>query len=90
MLRKNLIYTAITRAKQSLVMCGDKQAFLRGVRTEDTNQRYTSLVSFLHELFDISETNEEKVDEPKNVTADERLLAVDIGQENFSPYDFME
>ncbi|ENH97075.1 DNA helicase RecD/TraA family protein, partial [Gracilibacillus halophilus YIM-C55.5] len=32
MLRKNLLYTAITRAKQSLVICGDKQAFLRGVK----------------------------------------------------------
>ncbi|WP_058307295.1 SF1B family DNA helicase RecD2 [Gracilibacillus massiliensis] len=90
MLRKNLIYTAITRAKQSLVMCGDKQAFLRGVSTEDSNQRYTSLVHFLHELFDMSETNEKKVEDTQKLTADERLLAVDIGQENFSPYDFME
>ncbi|GAE94115.1 RecD-like DNA helicase YrrC [Gracilibacillus boraciitolerans JCM 21714] len=87
MLRKNLIYTAITRAKQSLVMCGDKQAFLRGgVRTEDTNQRYTSLVSYLHELFDINQ----KKKQDSQLSADERLLAVNVGQEDFSPYDFME
>ncbi|WP_226036993.1 SF1B family DNA helicase RecD2 [Aquibacillus saliphilus] len=43
MLRKNLLYTAITRGKKSLVICGDKRAFLFGVKEEDTNKRYTSL-----------------------------------------------
>ncbi|MBM7554665.1 ATP-dependent RecD-like DNA helicase [Thalassobacillus pellis] len=43
MLRKNLLYTAITRSKQSLIICGDKHAFLEGVNTEDTNRRYTRL-----------------------------------------------
>src|SRR5699024_7398114 len=33
MLRKNLLYTAITRSKQSLIICGDKDAFLQGVKT---------------------------------------------------------
>ncbi|MFC4404026.1 ATP-dependent RecD-like DNA helicase [Gracilibacillus xinjiangensis] len=84
MLRKNLIYTGITRAKQSLIICGDKEAFLRGVMTEDTNKRYTSLVSYLHELFGLDEK------EASEMTADEKLLAVEVGQEEFSPYDFME
>src|SRR5690606_38328440 len=39
MLRKNLIYTALTRAKRSLIICGEKQAFLHGVKTVDTNKR---------------------------------------------------
>lgn len=43
MLRKNLLYTAITRSKQSLIICGDRNAFLEGVRTTDTNLRYTRL-----------------------------------------------
>ncbi|MFD1018859.1 SF1B family DNA helicase RecD2 [Thalassobacillus hwangdonensis] len=43
MLRKNLLYTAITRSKQSLIICGDRQAFLEGIKTEDTNTRYTRL-----------------------------------------------
>jgi len=43
MLRKNLLYTAITRGKQSLIICGEKQAFSRGIKTLDTNKRYTSL-----------------------------------------------
>ncbi len=43
MLKKNLLYTAITRSKQSLIICGEQQAFVKGVTTVDTNQRYTSL-----------------------------------------------
>ncbi|UOQ86110.1 SF1B family DNA helicase RecD2 [Gracilibacillus salinarum] len=87
MLRKNLLYTGITRAKQSLVMCGDKQAFLKGVHTEDTNKRYTNLVPFLHELFQVKEVKSEQ--QKEKMSADEWLLSVEVGQEDFSPYDFM-
>ncbi|SER73436.1 exodeoxyribonuclease V alpha subunit [Gracilibacillus ureilyticus] len=84
MLRKNLIYTGITRAKQSLIICGDKDAFMRGVKTEDTNKRFTSLVTYLEELFGMEKEAQHEL------TADEKLLAVKIEQETFSPYDFME
>ena len=43
MLRKNLIYTAITRSQNSLIICGEKDAFFKGVETTETNLRYTSL-----------------------------------------------
>lgn len=43
MLRKNLLYTAVTRCKKSLIICGDRQAFLQGIKEEDTNMRNTSL-----------------------------------------------
>lgn len=89
MLRKNLIYTAITRAKESLVICGDKYSFLRGVKHVDTNRRYTSLVVFLHELFETEQVSSDRIEE-KSKTADEKLLAVEIEQESFSPYDFLE
>ncbi|MFG6114229.1 ATP-dependent RecD-like DNA helicase [Halobacillus sp. MO56] len=63
MLRKNLLYTAITRSKQSLIICGDKQAFLEGVKTEDTNLRYTHLKEKLMEnnATPISEEEEEEI-----------------------------
>src|SRR5699024_6444302 len=35
-LRKNLIYTAITRSQYSLIICGDKNAFFKGVETTET------------------------------------------------------
>src|SRR5690625_302005 len=49
MLRKNLIYTAITRGQQSLIICGEQHAFLQGINTLDTNKRYTSLTEQLTE-----------------------------------------
>lgn len=60
MLRKNLLYTAITRCQKSLIICGDKQAFLQGVREEDTNRRYTSLIEKLQMLLSESEKNEDE------------------------------
>ncbi|ASN05140.1 SF1B family DNA helicase RecD2 [Virgibacillus necropolis] len=73
MLRKNLLYTAITRSKQSLIICGEIQAFLRGVNTMDTNKRYTSLVNQLHERLP------NKIEE----------VTEDITEGEISPYDFM-
>lgn len=43
MLRKNLLYTAITRSKQSLIICGDAPSLLKGLKTIDTNKRFTAL-----------------------------------------------
>ncbi len=59
MLRKNLLYTAITRSKHSLIICGDEQAFLEGVNTTDTNLRYTALAEKL-QAEDIPEVLEEE------------------------------
>ncbi|WP_042146099.1 ATP-dependent RecD-like DNA helicase [Paucisalibacillus sp. EB02] len=74
MLRKNLLYTAITRGKQSLIICGEKQAFFRGIKTLDTNKRYTSLKEQLvGRLEDLSAPHENQVEE----------------EEDISPYDFM-
>src|SRR5699024_1965745 len=42
MLRKNLIYTAITRSQNSLIICGEKDALFKGVETTETNLRYTT------------------------------------------------
>ncbi|KGX88973.1 SF1B family DNA helicase RecD2 [Pontibacillus litoralis] len=50
MLRRNLLYTAVTRSKTSLILCGDEQAFRKGVQTVDTNRRYTSLTTYLQRI----------------------------------------
>ncbi|WP_117169144.1 ATP-dependent RecD-like DNA helicase [Paraliobacillus sediminis] len=75
MLRKNLLYTALTRAKQSLIICGDKQAFLYGVQEEDTNKRYTTLTSKLKLMID----QDQKL---QTDTENEEESAI-------SPYDFL-
>ncbi|WP_407269543.1 ATP-dependent RecD-like DNA helicase [Radiobacillus sp. PE A8.2] len=74
MLRKNLLYTAITRCKKSLIVCGDKQAFLRGVKEEDTNKRNTTLSELMQQL------NADHKTEQSQQTEEE---------EELSPYDFM-
>ena len=43
MLAKNLVYTAITRAKKKLVLVGDYNSFLYGVNNDRYQKRYTSL-----------------------------------------------
>ncbi|MCD8028311.1 MAG: ATP-dependent RecD-like DNA helicase [Erysipelotrichaceae bacterium] len=43
MLKKNLIYTGITRAKQSLFILGNYKAFIQGINNRHDERRYTSL-----------------------------------------------
>jgi exodeoxyribonuclease V alpha subunit len=43
MLAKNLVYTAITRAKKKLVLVRDYNSFLYGVNNDRSQKRYTSL-----------------------------------------------
>lgn len=43
MLKKNLIYTGITRAKKTLFVIGNHQAFLRGINNIHDEKRLTSL-----------------------------------------------
>ncbi len=38
MLQRNLLYTAVTRAKKTLIMLGDSQAFQRSVENESVNR----------------------------------------------------
>ena len=43
MLQRNLIYTGVTRARQSLVLLGEAGAFLKGVETLERHRRNTTL-----------------------------------------------
>ncbi|MFB1050726.1 ATP-dependent RecD-like DNA helicase [Paraliobacillus sp. JSM ZJ581] len=74
MLKKNLLYTAITRAKQSLLLCGDKHSFLKGVQEEDKNSRYTTLTEKLQLLLDGELIMKEQADREDG---------------ELSPYDFL-
>lgn len=50
LLRRNLLYTAMTRAKQSVVVIGDENAIKKAIRTNSENSRVTGLVHRLREL----------------------------------------
>ncbi|MBQ6221688.1 MAG: ATP-dependent RecD-like DNA helicase [Solobacterium sp.] len=43
MLQRKLIYTGVTRARQSLILIGDKRAFLRGIAQIERHYRQTTL-----------------------------------------------
>ncbi|MEI6310554.1 MAG: ATP-binding domain-containing protein [bacterium] len=43
MLRRNLLYTAVTRGKKLVILVGTKRALSMAVRRQDTGQRYTAL-----------------------------------------------
>ncbi|RTR35380.1 ATP-dependent RecD-like DNA helicase [Robertmurraya yapensis] len=96
MLRRNLIYTAITRSKQSLILCGEEEALRMAVARADEQSRLTTLQDKLREA--IEKTGEQKSG-PAEETSDEAPLLYEdtimdidplIGMENVTPYDFME
>jgi hypothetical protein len=43
MLQRNLLYTAVTRAKQLVVLVGSRRALAKAVRTQGAGRRYTAL-----------------------------------------------
>lgn len=49
MLRRNLLYTAVTRGKEYLILCGEEEALERAIKQSDTLTRYTSLRTCLQE-----------------------------------------
>ena len=49
MLQRNLLYTAITRAKELVVLVGTKKAIAIAVRNDQIAQRHTALAQRLQE-----------------------------------------
>jgi exodeoxyribonuclease V alpha subunit len=47
MLQRNLLYTAVTRAKQLVVLVGSRGALAKAVRTQGAGRRYTALTQRL-------------------------------------------
>lgn len=90
MLRRNLIYTAITRSKQSLILCGEEEALRMGVERADEQSRQTTLSQKLQGIISV-QNSEEEADDEMTLSAEEKLMQVNpmIGMENVTPYDFM-
>lgn len=89
MLRRDLLYTAITRSKQSIVFCGEEQAF-QVASKQVGEQRRTRLLEFL-------------IEDPKQINVmyttvkhdykltEENIWEIDpmIGMDNITPFDFL-
>ncbi|RPF55538.1 SF1B family DNA helicase RecD2 [Aquisalibacillus elongatus] len=63
MLVKKLLYTAITRSKTSLIICGDYDAFLDGLQKDNAYKRRTTLVKRLGSMFSIDQVEDESEEE---------------------------
>ena len=90
MLRRNLLYTAITRSEKFLIMCGEESAFRLGIEREDDQKRKTSLFEKLTEVQETPPSNNIQAEQPEIIN-EETIMMVDpmIGMENISPYDFV-
>ncbi|MCM3692316.1 SF1B family DNA helicase RecD2 [Neobacillus niacini] len=92
MLQRNLIYTAITRSKKSLILCGEVEALRMGVERADELSRQTTLSQKLQEMISVENSSEvEEMEDEPGLSAEEKLMQVNpmIGMENLTPYDFM-
>src|SRR5699024_8448146 len=100
MLGKNLLYNAIMRSKQLLILCGEMDEFLKGIETLDTNTRYTTLQDRL--AIKVTATAEKVANpnialndqvevEPEKNEDEEVQLVInpEIEDDGLSPYDFM-
>ena len=96
MLRRNLLYTAITRSKNFLIICGEEEAFRLGVERNDETRRRTTLLEKLREGI---ESQEDKQDQEQKQASVEpvyesyldvfRNADPMIGMRDITPYDFM-
>ncbi|MCD7032996.1 ATP-dependent RecD-like DNA helicase [Metabacillus sp. GX 13764] len=82
MLRRNLIYTGITRSKKFLILLGEEEALRRGIESRDHTNRQTTLALRL------SEGEEAEEEWQKELPFD--IRDANIGMGNITPYDFME
>lgn len=103
MLRRNLLYTGITRAKNFLILCGEPEEFKMGIFRTDEMQRQTTLKERLNGDSVIEQETEQLDAEPKAEEADmsepkeykltaENFISIDpmIGMQGITPYAFLE
>jgi exodeoxyribonuclease V alpha subunit len=82
------LYTAITRSKQFLILCGEEEALRVGISRSDEQERLTTLRTKLEKaIASKNESNEKGTLQ----NAEVHLLSVDpmIGMEGITPYSFM-
>jgi len=102
MLRRNLLYTGITRAKNFLILCGDADVFKFGIERNDDLARLTSLKERLSEepsqvAGQVEEETESAPELSTEETGEIALTATNhmkihplVGMDGITPFDFLE
>ena len=101
MLRRNLLYTAVTRAKRLLIMVGDRSAFERSIR-DQSSERRTTLKERIFTTFKINqkaapdeavEVSDDKQETDYRLTLDmvmNNAINPMIGMDGITPNDFLD
>lgn len=91
MLRRNLVYTAITRSKSSLIICGELEALEMAISKNEEEVRLTTLVEKLTEGISIKgkEMDDTVMEEISIYDGMDKIDPM-IGMDGITPYDFME
>lgn len=84
MLQKNILYTGLTRARQSLVLCGERQAFEDGIQRMGL-ERMTSFALHLRDYFGSEET---AIPVGEMTAENMHLISPMINMDGISPYDY--
>ena len=97
MLNKNLTYTAITRAKKKLILCGSSNVFYKSIEPTNVVTRQTALEWFFTTDRDAEMQNLEIKEETKKEEINRYILnfqninIIDpmIGMDDIKPTDFI-
>ncbi|MGM9886681.1 MAG: ATP-binding domain-containing protein, partial [Lactococcus sp.] len=103
MLERNLLYTAITRAKQSLILIGQQRAFEQAVAKEGSNRKTYLIERFSNQTAEIAEPvkieaeekSKEAINNQTNKAAKienepEEILLFEQEEEKFRPSELTE
>ncbi len=77
MLRRNLLYTGITRAKNFLILCGEPEEFRAGIARTDELERQTTLKERLNGDVEVPVTAEVSEPEHANVSSGANISSID-------------
>lgn len=96
MLKRNLLYTAVTRAKSKLIMLGNQKAYCQAI-ADKSSQRQTCLAARIQETFALkkSVTTTQEVTDSKTSTLTLKMILeqqIDplIGLNGLKPTDFLK
>lgn len=90
MLNKNLTYTAVTRAKKKLILCGDPGVFYKSIEPTNVENRKTALEWFF--TYDAEENKEDSdIKEDNYILSFDNINIIDpmIGMDEIRPEDFL-
>lgn len=83
MLRRNLLYTAITRAEKNLVMVGEKKAYIMALRTPGNDRKTELAAKIRHEL------GLKEVENTSSVNTEQEKNKAEVKEENVEPEDYV-